>query len=127
MDTPQWFTDFCLRVMDEGQLLQNDFCENPEFAHALRLADAMSTIFSLETCHGARQHFGCLVDSTAFARYLYALSIVKPDILDEIYEEFKVHLQGSVPEGIFYWKIVECREYPIPDELLPSEPTQEPA
>ena len=109
------------RIVAEGDTLDTHYRENPEQAHNFRLADALATLTTFRFCGGAREHFDCLFSTSSIAWYLYALTIIKPSVLEEIYTEFKDEFQAMIPEGIMFYRAIECREYPVPPELTKQE------
>ncbi len=123
--TPERYDEFIERILAEGDILEIHYRENPELAHFVRLADSMATITNYGFCGTARAHWNCLVATSTVTRYLYALAAIKPVFLDELYEEFKEDFKELIPEGILLYRIIECREYPIPKELT-NPPQQEP-
>ncbi len=122
--TPERYSKLIERIMDEGEILDNHFRENPELAHFIRAADGISTIVSFGYCGATRQHWNCLVATSSVSRYLFALATIKPRVLDEIWEEFKEDFQALIPEGMLLYRVIESREYPVPPEL--AESSQEP-
>ena len=116
--TPERYTEFIERIMDESQVIDNYYLENPEFAHRTRLSDALSTFVNIQFCHAQQPHWPCLVATTAVARQIYALSVIRPMILEEIYTDFKADFQATIPEDTMFYKAIECHEYPVPKELL---------
>ena len=127
--TPERYREFVERIMAEGETLDNHYRENPELAHFTRLADAMGTIVNYELCGTMRKaintHWNCLVSTSTLQRYLYAFVTIKPRFLDELYEEFQEDFKETIPDGYLMYRVLECREYPIPEELT-IPPQQEP-
>lgn len=122
--TPERYKEFVERILAEEKTLDTHYLENPEFSHFVRLANAMSTLTGYRYCGAMRQHWNCLVATGNIQQHLHTLAAIKPAFLDELYEDFKEDFKEMVPEGLLLCNpVLECREYPVPDELL--NPPQE--
>ncbi len=119
------FNEFVDRIQDETALIESHWGENPEMAHLLRVADAISTVLNVELCQGMAQHWNCLTNTQHFARQLYSLAIVRPQLLEALYEDFKDDFKQTIPPHLLNFGAVETHEYPVPEDLrtLPDAPT----
>ncbi len=117
------YQEFISRIQDETPLIESHWNENPEKAHLMRVADAISTVFNVEHCKGAVQHWNCMVAMQHIARQLYSLAIVRPQLLEALYEDFKEDFKATIPPHLLNFGAVETHEYPIPEDLS-SPPEQ---
>lgn len=115
--TPERIKLLVDRIMEQEVDIDNYYRENPEFAHFVRLADTIGTIYAAGTCTTTIAHWPCYCDGSALLMRLNTLVRVNPQALDDIYEEFKNDFQELLNDGMIFWKVVESREYPIPPEL----------
>lgn len=121
--SPERWEEFYNRILDETEILNNHFGENPTLARTLRMADVTASAFGLQFCEGNRQHIQCFAAIAAVTRQLFSLAIVRPSALEEIYMDFKPEFQAMFSDGLVNFAYVECPEFPIPPEISnPGEP-----
>ena len=110
------FEEFVDRIATEiNNVFDNHFRENPVQAHNFRVADCMSTVLAYRWCGNNQDHWECLFHTSNLTRYLYVLSALVPNVLDDIFADFREDLEKVLPNNIMEYNVVASREYPVPD------------
>lgn len=112
---------FIERIKEHIDTVRAHYTENPVFAHDIRMADTIGTIFAVLRCLTTKEHWECYCETSGMVMHLMVLAIINPKVLDDIYKEFKEDFQQLLPSNYVHWPIIECREYPFPEEVLPCD------